>query len=73
MLARRILGRYIARLATSSGRQHRLLSAAASKAYEFIVPEKLEGGVAKITLNRPKALNALCEGLIAEINTACNE
>ena len=44
----------------------------APKAYEFIKAE-LAGekkNVAVITLNRPKALNALCNGLVAEISDA---
>lgn len=40
--------------------------------YEYILAEK-QGPVGVITLNRPKALNALCEGLIAEINTVTRE
>lgn len=35
--------------------------------WEYILPTKHDN-VALITLNRPKALNALCDGLIAEIN-----
>jgi len=34
----------------------------------YILSEK-KGKVGLITLNRPKALNALCDGLIAELNT----
>jgi len=37
--------------------------------YEYIITEK-RGKVALITLNRPKALNALCDGLIKELNHA---
>jgi enoyl-CoA hydratase len=36
--------------------------------YEYILAEK-KGRVGLITLNRPKALNALCDGLISELNT----
>jgi enoyl-CoA hydratase len=38
-------------------------------AYEFILTET-RGAVGLVTLNRPKALNALNAGLIAELNTA---
>lgn len=31
------------------------------------------GSVGLITLNRPKALNALCDQLVRELNAACNE
>jgi enoyl-CoA hydratase len=36
--------------------------------YEYILVEK-RGNVGLVTLNRPKALNALCNGLVAELNT----
>ena len=39
-------------------------------AYENIIVETLDGGVGKITLNRPKALNALCNALIEELGAA---
>jgi enoyl-CoA hydratase/carnithine racemase len=39
-------------------------------AYEFILAEK-RGRVGLITLNRPKALNALCDGLLRDITHAC--
>ena len=35
--------------------------------FEYIIPE-VKGKIGWITLNRPKALNALCNGLIAELN-----
>lgn len=38
-------------------------------AYENIIAE-VKGNVGVITLNRPKALNALCDGLIAELGKA---
>jgi enoyl-CoA hydratase len=38
-------------------------------AYEFILTE-VRGAVGLVTLNRPKALNALSAGLIAELGTA---
>lgn len=41
-------------------------------AYEHIIAEK-KGRVGLITLNRPKALNALCSPLIAELGAALND
>lgn len=41
-------------------------------AYEFVLYEKT-GKVARITLNRPEALNALTEGLVREIHLALDE
>ena len=38
-------------------------------AYEYILVET-RGPVGLITLNRPKALNALCAGLIVELGKA---
>jgi len=40
--------------------------------YENIIVEK-DAGVGIITLNRPKALNALCKALIAELETALDD
>lgn len=42
---------------------------------EYIVVETRgeKSNVGFIQLNRPKALNALCEGLITELNTALDE
>jgi 1,4-dihydroxy-2-naphthoyl-CoA synthase len=42
----------------------------AAPQYSNILVEKKEGGVGLITLNRPKALNALCDELIHELNDA---
>jgi hypothetical protein len=37
--------------------------------YEMLLVEK-KGGVGLVTLNRPKALNALCNKLLSELNVA---
>ena len=47
----------------------RWFSAAASE-YNTLKVAAPEDGVAVITLHRPKALNALCDELISELNTA---
>jgi enoyl-CoA hydratase len=41
-------------------------------AYQDIVVER-KGRVGIVTLNRPKALNALCDSLVAELGTAFDE
>ncbi|XP_063707966.1 probable enoyl-CoA hydratase, mitochondrial [Culicoides brevitarsis] len=50
----------------------RFYCAAAQKNFEFIKTERQgeKKNVAVITLNRPKALNALCNGLMAEVTEA---
>jgi len=40
-----------------------------SPGFQYILTEK-KGKVGVVTLNRPKQLNALCDGLISELNTA---
>ena len=44
-----------------------------TKQYEYILTSKPAEGVALITLNRPKALNALSSPLFAELNKALAE
>ncbi|XP_026471337.1 probable enoyl-CoA hydratase, mitochondrial [Ctenocephalides felis] len=48
----------------------KLYSTASPATYEFIKTEKVgaKNNVLLITLNRPKALNALCDKLVCEIN-----
>jgi len=41
----------------------RFFSAEAAPQYQNILFEKKEGGVGYVQLNRPKALNALCDAL----------
>ncbi|SPQ25996.1 265e7705-22af-44e7-b5ce-60e6150c7e63 [Thermothielavioides terrestris] len=48
----------------------RNFSASARRSYEYIEVSEPRPGVGQVTLNRPKALNALCSPLIAELNTA---
>lgn len=58
---RAVLGRFIARPAV------RFMSATS---YEYIITTTPRPGVGQITLNRPKALNALSSPLMAEVNHA---
>ncbi|KAL5506927.1 hypothetical protein ACEPAH_6383 [Sanghuangporus vaninii] len=48
------------------------LARSESEPYTHIIPSSPAPGVALITLNRPKALNALCAALISELNDALN-
>ncbi|KAJ3017167.1 putative enoyl-CoA hydratase, mitochondrial [Thoreauomyces humboldtii] len=52
-----------------SANHARTFSASSVSAYEFIKTET-KGRVAIVTLNRPKALNALCTPLMTELNEA---
>ena len=59
-----------------SAQPFRLFSAEAEGAapeFETILVERKEDGVALVTLNRPKALNALCYDMFKELNTAMGE
>lgn len=51
----------------------RFTTAATPKEYECIIVEKKDGNVAQITLNRPKALNALCWQLFQDLDHALKE
>ncbi|KAH6661083.1 enoyl-CoA hydratase [Truncatella angustata] len=51
----------------------RSFSATPARAYEYIQTSEPKPGVGQVTLNRPKALNALCTPLIKELNQALNE
>jgi enoyl-CoA hydratase/carnithine racemase len=42
-------------------------------AYENIIYDKPEDGIARITLNRPKSLNAMTAGLIADVYDAASD
>jgi len=44
-----------------------------STTYENVIVEKMDGGVAQITLNRPKALNALCKALFDDLHAALKD
>ncbi|TGJ79521.1 hypothetical protein E0Z10_g9243 [Xylaria hypoxylon] len=51
----------------------RQLSSTPARSYEYILTSKPKPGVGQVTLNRPKALNALCTPLIVELNQALRE
>ncbi|CEJ89409.1 Putative Enoyl-CoA hydratase [[Torrubiella] hemipterigena] len=51
----------------------RIVRCYSSKTYEYIQVSSPKPGVGQVTLNRPKALNALCTPLIKELNEALNE
>lgn len=48
-------------------------STSAEPQYEFLLLSRPAEGVAQVTLNRPKALNALSSPLFAELNRALAE
>lgn len=51
----------------------RPFSSTAARSYEYLLTSKPKPGVGQVTLNRPKALNALCTPLITELNKALGE
>jgi enoyl-CoA hydratase/carnithine racemase len=53
--------------------QSRTFVGAAEKNYENIIVEHKEGNICFIQLNRPKALNALCDALFTELSDAISE
>ncbi|KAI4174103.1 MAG: hypothetical protein LQ343_002549 [Gyalolechia ehrenbergii] len=54
-------------------RFHKLYSSAATSSYENILVTAPKPGVGLITLNRPRALNALSTGLFRELNDALRQ
>ncbi|ELR04231.1 hypothetical protein GMDG_06639 [Pseudogymnoascus destructans 20631-21] len=58
---------------SSLPRVTRPFSASAKQQYELILTSEPRPGVAQITLNRPKALNALSTPIITELNHALRE
>ena len=58
---------------THSALRLRLLSTMSNTQFEYILTSRPAEGVALITLNRPKALNALCSPLFKELNQALKE
>lgn len=58
----------LSRVSLSRGASPRFLSSTGLKeSYEFIQAEKKTAAVGLITLHRPAALNALCDGLFADL------
>ncbi|KAI1191116.1 ClpP/crotonase-like domain-containing protein [Nemania serpens] len=51
----------------------RLFSSTSARSYEYLQTAKPKPGVGQVTLDRPKALNALCTPLISELNQALRE
>ncbi|EED20537.1 enoyl-CoA hydratase/isomerase family protein [Talaromyces stipitatus ATCC 10500] len=52
---------------------YRRFSSTSPASYEYILTETPKPGVGLITLNRPKALNALCSPLFQELNDALSK
>ncbi|KAI0180498.1 ClpP/crotonase [Hypoxylon sp. FL1284] len=51
----------------------RQFSASTARSYEYLTTSEPKPGVGQVTLNRPKALNALCTPLMQELNQALGE
>ncbi|KAI1110008.1 ClpP/crotonase-like domain-containing protein [Nemania sp. NC0429] len=51
----------------------RLFSSTPARSYTYLQTSKPKPGVGQVTLDRPKALNALCTPLISELNQALRE
>ncbi|KAI1351668.1 ClpP/crotonase-like domain-containing protein [Xylaria sp. FL0043] len=51
----------------------RTFSSTPARSYEYLLTSKPKPGVGQVTLNRPKALNALSTPLITELNQALGE
>ena len=51
----------------------RLFTTEAAPKYQNVIIEKKEGGVGFIQMNRPKALNALCDALYKDIHDAIKD
>ncbi|KAI1153057.1 ClpP/crotonase-like domain-containing protein [Nemania diffusa] len=51
----------------------RSFSSTPARSYEYLLTSNPKPGVGQVTLNRPKALNALCTPLINELNQALGE
>ncbi|XP_031777728.1 probable enoyl-CoA hydratase, mitochondrial [Nasonia vitripennis] len=71
----RIIAGRASSLVKCASQTPKFYSSAAAPAYEFIKVEKTgaKNNVALITLNRPKALNALCAQLMSEMNLAIKQ
>lgn len=63
--------RHAVRLCTRGHRAPLFVRSFSDAKFQYITVEK-KGRVGVITLNRPKALNALCDALVAELNTQLN-
>jgi len=70
----RCAGRRVSQFRTPTlTRMSHSFSTSAHRSYEHILTTIPRNGVGQITLNRPKALNALCSPLIVELNQALRE
>ncbi|GAP89613.1 putative enoyl- hydratase [Rosellinia necatrix] len=58
---------------TTLPRAVRPFSSTLARSYEYILTSNPKPGVGQVTLNRPKAYNALCTPLITELNQALRE